>query len=147
MTVLPPEENNPQPEAYPPIITLPPEKPQSRTSWLPWVLIVAILAIAGVVITGFFVLGGDDSTSNSPPSDYGVTEEESGYDIAYNMMSVVWEDFSYSDQQDMCDLWGMGMDDLFMESFMEQAGGSGAEMGVSDSELESAVRDFMNDEC
>jgi hypothetical protein len=126
---------------------MPPERPASKTSWIPWVLVVGILTVAVVVITGFFVLGGDDTASNSPSSDYGVTEEEGGYDTAYNMMDIVWADFSSSDQENMCDMWNLGMDDLFMETFMDNASGAGSDLGISDAEVESAVRDFMNDEC
>jgi hypothetical protein len=147
MTVLPPEENNAQQESYPPIISMPPERPASKTPWLPWVLVMGILTVAVVVITGFFVLGGDDTTSNSPSSDYGVTEEEGGYDTAYDMMGIVWADFSSSDQENMCDMWNLGMDDLFMETFMDNAAGAGSDLGISDAEVENAVRDFMSDEC
>jgi hypothetical protein len=118
--------------------------------WLVPVLVtaVAFLTVGFLVVAGYFLLTESNPLiDNVDPQPNLTSEEMSGYEQAESLMDITWNKMTYEEQQDICDAWNLGLEDIFLDAFMEGAGDSASQMGITDSELRAVVTTHIEEVC
>lgn len=119
--------------------------------------IAGLLAFGVLLATGGFLLHSmlseDDAptpvitetTTVSPSPTF--TQAEDGYEIAYTIITGVWQEKTKADQATICKGWDILPHNTVLDELESGLKGANEKIGVTDRQYRKAATDFFNREC
>lgn len=117
------------------------------------ILLLVAIAFVGVVI--YAVTKSDNNNTPTPvvtttetvtPSPT-LAKSEGGYEVAYTIITGVWQEKTNAEQKTICKGWELLPHDTVLDELESGLKGANEKIGVSDRQYRRAATDFFDKEC